>query len=163
TGVYLLSQICVLATYWAVFELGCATVGIAHAVIAVMLMVGIVAFSLPTPEFGPAAIPMALAAVLLLHFRKRSAPTKGRYWGRAGVEVGLLVLTSYAGVVLSAIIIAFMVIAQRGRALLGSLEPWLAGVVVIIFGFPHLIWLDAQGSMVAPLLERVGSGLATAH
>src|SRR3990170_816709 len=40
-GVYLLSQICVVVTYWAVFTLGCAVVGAAHAAIAVMLMAGI--------------------------------------------------------------------------------------------------------------------------
>ena len=163
TGVYLLSQICVLVTYWAVFELGCATVGIVHAVIAVMLMVGVVAFSLPTPEFGSQVLAMALTALILLHFWKAVGQTRRLYWAAVGVEAGLLLLTSYSGVVLYVIIIAFMVVTQRGRALLGSLEPWLAGVVVIVFGFPHLIWLDTQGSLVAPLLDRLGSGLTTAH
>jgi hypothetical protein len=162
-GVYLLSQICVVVTYWAVFELGCATVGIAHAVIAVMLMVGIVAFSLPTPEFGPPVLAMALTALIMLHFWKAAAQTKRLYWAAVGVESGLLLLTSYVGLVLYATIVAFMLITQRGRALLGSVEPWLAGMVVVFFGFPHLIWLDAQGSLVAPVLERLGAGLTTAH
>src|SRR6516162_3484822 len=135
TGVYLLSQICVLVTYWAVFELGCATVGIVHAVIAVMLMVGVVAFSLPTPEFGPQVLAMALTALILLHFWKAVGQTKRLYWAAVGVEAGLLLLISYSGVVLC----------------------------VIVFGFPHLIWLDAQGSLVAPVLDRLGNGLTTAH
>ena len=160
-AVYLLSQLCVVATYWAVFELGCATVGVAHAVIAVMLMVGVVAFSLPTPEFGPPVLAMALTALIMLHFWKAAAQTKRLYWAAVGVEAGLLLLTSYVGLILYATIAAFMLITQRGRALLGSVEPWLAGVVVVVFGFPHLIWLDAQGSLVAPVLDRLGEGLAT--
>src|SRR5262245_19827084 len=40
-GVYLLSQVCVVVTYWAVFTLGTRIVGAAHAAIAVLLMGGI--------------------------------------------------------------------------------------------------------------------------
>ena len=40
-GVYLLSQVCVVITYWAVFSLGRAIVGDLHATLAVMLMVGV--------------------------------------------------------------------------------------------------------------------------
>src|SRR5215470_16297789 len=36
-GVYLLSQICVVVTYWAVFQLGTAIVGARHAALAVLL------------------------------------------------------------------------------------------------------------------------------
>ena len=52
-GVYLLSQICIVVTFWAVLALGRAIVGAPHAVMAVMLMAGIAVFSVPTPEFGP--------------------------------------------------------------------------------------------------------------
>ena len=39
-GVYLLSQACVVVTYWAVFALGRSIVGAQHAALAVLLMVG---------------------------------------------------------------------------------------------------------------------------
>ena len=67
-GVYLLSQICVVVTYWAVFALGRAIVGAQHAALAVLLMVGISAFTVPTPDFGPVTLTMALWAVILLHY-----------------------------------------------------------------------------------------------
>ena len=38
-GVYLLSQVCVVVTYWCVFALGRALIGPAHAVVAVLLMI----------------------------------------------------------------------------------------------------------------------------
>ena len=57
-----------VVTYWAVFALGRAIVGAQHAALAVLLMVGIAAFSVPTPDFGPAILAMPLWALMLLHF-----------------------------------------------------------------------------------------------
>src|SRR5690349_2818934 len=48
TLVYLLSQICMVVTYWAVFMLGRAIVGIQQAAMAVLLMVGISVMTLPS-------------------------------------------------------------------------------------------------------------------
>jgi 4-amino-4-deoxy-L-arabinose transferase-like glycosyltransferase len=163
TGVYLLSQICVVVTYWAIFELGCAIVGIAHAAIAVMLMVGIVAFTLPTPEFGPPILAMALSALILLHFWRAAAQAKRMYWLAVGAEIGLFLLTSYAGLIFFATLIAFMLIAPRGRALLGTIEPWIAGIVVVFLIFPHLIWLDEEARVFAPVLERLSALPSAIH
>src|SRR5579872_1574521 len=66
-GVYLLSQTCVIVTYWCVFALGRAIVGATHAAIAVLLMVGVSVFTVPTPDFGPPILTMALWAAALLH------------------------------------------------------------------------------------------------
>ena len=63
-------QICVVATYWCVFALGRAIVGATHAAMAVLLMVGIFVFTVPTPNFGPPILAMALwAAALLFYWR----------------------------------------------------------------------------------------------
>ena len=67
-GVYLLSQVCIVVTFWAVFALGRVIVGAPHAVMAVMLMAGIAVFSVPTPEFGPAILATPLWALMLLHY-----------------------------------------------------------------------------------------------
>jgi 4-amino-4-deoxy-L-arabinose transferase-like glycosyltransferase len=155
-GVYLLSQLCVIATYWAVFELGRATVGLLHATIAVMLMVGVVAFSVPTPEFGPPILAMALTALLMLHFWRAAAQGKRAYWVVAGIEAGLLLQTTYAGLIVCVTLVAFMVITQRGRALLGSIEPWLAAIAVVIIVFPHLLWLEGQSDLFWPAATQMG-------
>ena len=68
TGVYFLSQICIVVTFWAVFALGRAIVGTPHAAMAVMLMAGIAVLSVPTPEFGPAVLATPLWALMLLHY-----------------------------------------------------------------------------------------------
>src|SRR5260370_38802423 len=48
-GVYLLSQACVVATYWAVYALGRSIIGAQHAAPAGLLMGGVAAFTGPTP------------------------------------------------------------------------------------------------------------------
>ena len=68
SGVYLLSQLCVVVTFWAVFALGRIIVGAPHAVMAVLLMAGIAVFTVPTPEFGPAILAAPLWALILLHY-----------------------------------------------------------------------------------------------
>src|SRR5215510_4498130 len=65
-GVYLLAQACVVMSYWAVFALGRSIVGAQHAALAVLLMVGIAAFTVPTPDFGPVVLTMPLWAIILL-------------------------------------------------------------------------------------------------
>jgi len=51
---------------------GSAIVGPAHAAMAVLLMAGISLFTVPTPDFGPAILAMALWAVVLLHYWRGS-------------------------------------------------------------------------------------------
>ena len=88
TGVYLLSQLCIVVTFWAVLALGRAIVGAPHAVMAVMLMAGIAVFSVPTPEFGPAILATPLWALILLHYwmgaqRRRGSTGSRSAWRRA--------------------------------------------------------------------------------
>ncbi len=52
-GVYLLSQLCSIAMFWALYLLGRAIVGGQQAVLAVLLTMTVTAFSSPSLEFGP--------------------------------------------------------------------------------------------------------------
>jgi hypothetical protein len=156
-GVYLLSQICVIVTYWAVFTLGRTIVGEMHAALAVMLMVGIAVLSIPTPEFGPSVLAMPLVALLILHFWRAIGQGKRTYWLAVGVETGLLLMTSYAGIIPCIMLVLFTAGTERGRAQLSSIEPWIAGVVAVILMFPHLIWLDSIDEQWSPLVQRMFS------
>jgi 4-amino-4-deoxy-L-arabinose transferase-like glycosyltransferase len=147
-GVYFLSQVCVLVTYWAVFTLGRRTVGDKHAAMAVLLMVGISALTVPTPDFGPGILAMPLWALALLHYWRAVGEGQGRYWLVLGLDIGLLMLTTYAAVVLGSLLILFTLLTARGRAQFLKIEPYLAGVVVVIVFFPHLIWVDQHGGLV---------------
>lgn len=153
--VYLLSQLCIVVTYWAVFTLGTAIVGASHAAIAIMLMVGIVVFNVATPEFGPALLATPISAMMLLHFWRAIGENKRRYWLGVALDTGLLLLTTYAGLLLCAAMVLFTAATERGRAQLRSIDPWIAGIVVVVLMFPHLIWLDAAGDVLGPALQRL--------
>jgi 4-amino-4-deoxy-L-arabinose transferase-like glycosyltransferase len=114
-GVYLLSQICVVVTYWAVFELGRATVGAQQAALAVLLMAGMSAFTVPTPEFGPVVLTMPLWAVILLHYWRAVGEERRRYWVALAVEIGLLLLTTYAGLLLVGLLSLFTLMNRRAH------------------------------------------------
>ncbi len=156
-GVYFLSQICVVATYWAVFELGRAIVGAQHAALAVLLMVGVTAFTVPTPDFGPVILTMPLWAVILLHYWRAVGEHRRGYWLVLALEVGLLLLTTYVGLILVGLLVLFTVTNPQARRSLRSTDPWIAAVVAVIVMLPHLVWLADSGSGVMSVLARLRS------
>ena len=156
-GVYLLSQICVVVTYWAVFSLGRSIVGAQHAALAVLLMVGISAFTVPTPDFGPVTLTMALWAVILLHYWRAVNEGKRGYWVALAMEIGLLFLTTYAGLLLLGVLALFTAVNKRARAAMRSTDPWLASLVAIVVLFPHLLWLSETGDGLMARLMRLRS------
>ena len=70
------------------FELGRAIVGAQHAALAVLLMVGVTAFTVPTPDFGPVILTMPLWAVILLHYWRAVGEHRRGYWLALALEVG---------------------------------------------------------------------------
>jgi 4-amino-4-deoxy-L-arabinose transferase-like glycosyltransferase len=159
-GVYLLSQICVVVAFWAVFALGRSIVGARHAVMAVLLMVGIAALSVPTLDFGPAVLAMPLVALAVLHLWRALGESRRRYWFAVGLDLGLLLLTSYAGLIFIALIAAFIAATRRGRAVLATVGPWLALVIMVVVALPHLVWLDRAGVNPLPSLSGLSRLLA---
>jgi 4-amino-4-deoxy-L-arabinose transferase-like glycosyltransferase len=149
-GVYVLAQACVVTTFWAVFALGRAIVGARHAVMAVLLMVGITAFTAPTLDFGPAVLAMPLIALSVLHLWRALGETRRRYWYAVGIELGLLVLTANAGLIFVALVALFIAATARGRAVLGTVEPWAAALIVAVAAVPQMIALERAGVSSLP-------------
>ena len=145
-----------LVTYWAVFTLGRAIVGIHHATFAVLLMVGISAFSAPTPNFGPSILAMPLVALSLLSLWRAVGERRRVSWFVLALQLGLLLLTTYAGLVLLAMIAVFLVATRRGRRALRSADPWLASTMIVVVLFPHLIWLDLSTGVLRVALTPPG-------
>jgi hypothetical protein len=159
-GVYLLAQVCVVATYWCVFALGSAIVGRSHAAFAVLLMVGVSVFTVATPDFGPPVLAMALWALLLLHYWRAVGEARQRYWFAIAAEGALLLLTTYQAIVLIGLIVVFTLATERGRAALGSIHPWIAGGAIVVALFPHALWLESSGDILLPTLARLFSAYA---
>jgi hypothetical protein len=158
-GVYLLSQVCIVVTFWAVLALGRIMVGLPHAVMAVMLMAGIAVFSVPTPEFGPAVLATPLWALILFHYWAGAQRGGSIYWVALGLEAGLLLMTSYAGLILIGLLVLYTMATAYGRAQIETVGPWVAGVAMVAVLFPYLIWLDLNASINIPDLETIAGNL----
>jgi hypothetical protein len=62
-GVYLLAELCAVATFWTLYLLARAIVGGQQAVLAVLLTMTVLAFSSPGLEFGPLVLACPLWAL----------------------------------------------------------------------------------------------------
>jgi hypothetical protein len=144
-GVYLLAQACIIFAYYGVFTLARAIVGTHHATFAILLMAGIFAFTAPTPNFGPAVLAIPFTVFAILNLWRAVGERRPVGWFLLALQLGLLLLTTYAGLALTLAIVIFLAVTRRGRRALRSADPWLASIIIVVVLFPHLIWLDLAG------------------
>jgi 4-amino-4-deoxy-L-arabinose transferase-like glycosyltransferase len=165
-GVYVLAQICVVTTYWCVFALGRAIVGPAHAALAVLLLVGISLFTVPSPNFGPPILTMALWALVLLHYWQAVMQGQKRSWYALGAAAALMLVSSAVAVIVLGALVVFTAVTERGRAALQAIEPWIVAVALSLVLFLHLLWLqcmiESPGEGLRPVLERLRDATAAA-
>jgi hypothetical protein len=140
-GVYLLAQLCSVATFWILYLLARAIVGGQQAVIAVLLTMTIGAFSSPGVEFGPDVLARPLWVLLLLHSWQLIGQNRRHAWFAWSIEAGLLLLTTPAAVGLLLLIAGYALATVRGRRVLTSLDPLFAFPVIVVLALPYLVWL----------------------
>jgi hypothetical protein len=129
--------------------------GPAHAAIGVLLMAGISLFTVPSPDFGPPILAMALWAVALLHYWRAVVQGRKRSWYGLGIAASLLFLTTDAALLLLGPLVVFTAVTTRGRAALDATEPWIVAIGLAVFLFLHLLWLDGLGDSLMPTLDRL--------
>ena len=156
-GLYALAQGCIVVTYWAVFALGRGIVGTRHAILGVLLMVGIAAFTVPSPNFGPAILAAPLWALGLLYYWRAVGERRRGYWFLLGLDLGLLLLTSYAGLILLVLIVVFTLSFERARRAAFHLEPAFAALLLCVVVLPHAVWLRKGASLV---MEGINESVA---
>jgi hypothetical protein len=154
-AIYALSQICVLVTYWATFRLGRAIVGAQQAAVAVLLMVGISTFTVATPDFGPTVLAMPLWALTLLHYWLVVEEKRPGYKFFLAADVALVLLTTYAGVLLIALLAVFTCANARARTMLRSPELWPAGIAAVLLLIPNVFWIVHTSDDLVPALARL--------
>ena len=158
-GLYLLAQACIVTAYWAVFTLGRAIVGTRHAVLGVLLMIGIATFTVPSPDFGPAVLAAPLWALSLLQYWRAVGEGKRGAWFLLAFFLGLLVLASYVGLILIVLMGLFSFATGRGRRELVHPEPWIAVLLFVVVVFPHAAWLKNGYELI---VDNINEGVALA-
>ena len=159
-GVYLLAQLCSIATFWTLYLLARAAVGGQQAVLAVLLTLTVLAFSAPGLEFGPLVLARPLWALLLLHSWQLIGQNRRNAWFAWSLDAGLLLLTTSAAIVLIALVMVFALTTARGRRILMSFDALFAFSVIIVLALPYLIWLIRADELVLPHLPPI-AGLSS--
>ena len=149
-GVYLLAQLCSIATFWTLYLLARAIVGGQQAVLAILLTMTVLAFSSPGIEFGPQVLARPLWALLLLHSWQLIGQNRRNAWFTWSIEAGLLLLTTSAGIVLLAFLVGFALATSRGRRILISFDAAFALLVIAVLALPYLIWLIRSDAPALP-------------
>jgi hypothetical protein len=111
-------------------------------------MVGIAAFTVPSPDFGPAVLAAPLWALALLHYWRAIGAGERGYWFLLALDLGLLLLANYVGLILIALMILLTLATARGRRALFDPEPWIAVLLFAIVVFPHTAWLKTASELV---------------
>ena len=149
-GVYLLAQLCSVATFWALYLLARAVVGGQQAVLAVLLTMTVLAFGWSSGEFGPLVLARPLWALLLLHSWQLIGQGRRNAWFAWSIEAGLLLLTTSAALGLLLLVVGFAVATRRGRRTLMSFDPLFALLVIVVLALPYLIWLIRADALALP-------------
>ena len=149
-GVYLLAQLCSVATFWTLYLLARAVVGGQQAVLAVLLTMTVLAFSSPGVEFGPLVLARPLWALLLLHSWQLIGQNRRNAWFAWSIEAGLLLLTTSAAIGLLLLVAGFALATARGRRILMSFDPLFALLVIVVLALPYLVWLIRADALVSP-------------
>jgi hypothetical protein len=161
-GVYVLSQLCSVATLWFLYLLARAIVGGQQAVLAVLLTMTVSAFASSSLEFGPLVLARPLWALLLLDTWLLVGQNRRNVWFAWSIEAGLLLLTTSAAIGLLLLVVGFMVATERGRRTLLSFDPLFALFAILVLALPYLVWLIRAGVLGMPMLPQLSELAARA-
>jgi hypothetical protein len=154
-GVYVLAQVCEIATFIALYHLSRAVIGSQQAVLAVLLTMTVLTFSSPGLDFGPLVLARPLWALLLLHSWQIIGQRRGNAWFGWSIEAGLLLLTTPAAIFLLLLLVIFAISTAGGRRTLRALDPLFALIVVAVLAMPYAVWLMRAETLVMPSLPQV--------
>lgn len=148
-GPFLLSQVCIAATYAIVFLLGKELMPEREAATGTILLVAVYYFSIPTPEFNHNIALMPVWAALLYCYWRAIHARKVRWWIALGLAGGVGVLIKYTAFLLVAAISTHALLTQSARPIFATWRPYVGVGIAILVALPHLLWLGDHD--LAPL------------
>jgi 4-amino-4-deoxy-L-arabinose transferase-like glycosyltransferase len=139
--IYLVSQLCVVATQLGVFALVRDIAGARRGLWAVLLFAVSYYATLPTPEFNANVLQMPLWIWSALALRRALVSGNPLWWFALAATLSLCLYAKYSVVVLLAALVLALVARRDGRKALRSPWPWLAGLAALAACAPQLWWL----------------------
>ncbi|MEM1050121.1 MAG: glycosyltransferase family 39 protein [Pseudomonadota bacterium] len=141
---YLLGQLCVIVTFWAVWSLARPMVGGPGAAFAVLALTLNYYFTFPTTEFNPNVLQMPLWALATLHFHRALTTARWRYFLLLALWMALLIYTKYSAVILALACGVVVLATPQGRSVLKGVQLFAAAALALLLAGPHFYWIVAS-------------------
>jgi 4-amino-4-deoxy-L-arabinose transferase-like glycosyltransferase len=161
-GVYLLSQICVLATFSAIWRLAMQLyLSQAQALLSIFVLEGVFYYNFATPEFNDNVLQLPLWAFTISFFYTALTTQRTREWLLTGLCAGLALMAKYYTVMLFLPMVMIIFGTSQGRQSFKSRGVYLALLVAIIIIAPNIVWQYQHGfQYVGWALRRAVIGLS---
>lgn len=143
--IYFAAQVMIIIMFWAVWRLARQFLADVPALIAVILLEGVLFVSLNSTGMNPNQVMMPLWALLALYFYHALTKNRWRDWLLVGVFAGLNVLAKYEAPLLFVSMLAVMLLTQPGRKAFSGAKLYVAAVVGVLVIAPHIIWSVRHG------------------
>ena len=155
---YLLSQICVIISFIAVFKFAEDFFkNKTLCLLSVLLLEGVYFYNFTTPEFNVNVCLMPFWSLTVLYIWKGYKDNKIIDWFLAGLFSGFGFLSKYLFIYLGAGVDIFLIYMIYKKKL--DLKCLVSLVPFLIVLFPHLIWLAENNYMTITYgLDRTGTG-----
>jgi hypothetical protein len=142
---FLLGQLAVVLCFWAVWRLGCRVLRPVEALVAVVLLDGVVVFTIPTMEFNHNIVQLPIWGLAGWTLYRAFVDGRRLDWILAGLWLALAFYAKYAAVTLVAPLLLFAAVDPQARRCWRTPGPYLA--IAVFFGVlaPHLVWLVRSG------------------
>lgn len=138
---YLVSQIAIAVTFWAVFELGRRLMDAPRALAGVLLLTGVYFFSWPTPEFNHNVLQMPFWALIALTLWRATTEGKMAHWLALGLFAGFSLWAKYSSAVVLVPAAVWILWDADARKKLTTPGPYLALAAFIASAAPQMLWL----------------------
>ena len=156
---YLLSQLCVVVAFWAVWRVSRDMLGPARAALAVLLLEGIYYHNFTSPEFNANMVLLPFWALTVWSLHRTLATGRGLDWVLCGAFAGLGLLGKYYTAVLLASLAFYLLTSPRHRSQLARPGAWLGLLACLAILAPHIWWLVEAGfPSFTYALSRAGLG-----
>jgi 4-amino-4-deoxy-L-arabinose transferase-like glycosyltransferase len=139
--VYFFSQLCVVASLWATWQLAKKIVPPLYALAAVLLLESVQYFNLHAIDFNDNTLELGLWALTIYFFYQALRDEKRKDWMLTGLFAGLSLMAKYYSLALFAgMILCVFFPAENRRKICCSAPLWGISIFTILV-LPHVIWL----------------------
>lgn len=139
--IYLLAQLAVSATFFAAWELAKKFLPSTHALIASLILDGVIFYNINSFNLTPDTLQSPLWAFLALFFYNALTTQKKSQWFFTGLFAALCFCTKYQAVLLFCTMLSFCLFNKEARSSFKKSGIYLAIITFFLFISPHLIWL----------------------